>query len=127
MTDSILDSTKKLLGLDPSYTAFDIDVILHINSVFVTLQQLGIGPDVGFMIEDNTATWTSYTSSDLLLNNIKTYMVLRVKMLFDPPQLGFVIDNMTKQITELEWRINVNREGTAWTDPNPPSHCRARL
>lgn len=127
MTDSILDNTKKLLGLDPSYTAFDTDVILHINSVFVTLQQLGIGPDVGFMIEDNTATWASYTSSNLLLNNIKTYMYLRVRLLFDSPQLSFVIENMNQQIQELEWRMNVNREGTAWTDPNPPSHFRARF
>jgi hypothetical protein len=127
LTDSILDSIKKVLGLDPSYTAFDIDVILHINSVFVTLNQLGIGAVGGYMISDNTPTWSAFIGDDLLLNNVKTYVFLRVKMLFDPPQTSFVIDAMNKQIEELEWRINIKREDESWTDPNPPSQCRARF
>lgn len=119
MINSILDSVKKNLGLDPSYTVFDPDVTMHINSVFSTLNQLGIGPDNGFMIEDNSVTWDAFVGTDLKLNSVKTYTFLRVKMLFDPPQTSFVIDAMNKQIEEFEWRLNVKREGESWTDPNP--------
>lgn len=120
MTDSILDNIKKILGLDPGYTVFDPDVIIHINSVFSTLNQLGIGPVDGFMIEDSAATWNTFIGNDPRLNNIKTYVYLRVRLLFDPPSTSFVIDAMQTQIKELEWRINVQREGEAWTDPNLP-------
>lgn len=120
MTASILDSVKKVLGMDPSYTAFDPDVIMHINTMLSVLNQLGIGPDAGFMIEDNTATWDAFLSTDSRLNLVKTYVYLRVRLLFDPPTTSFVIDAMAKQIAELEWRINVKREGESWTDPNPP-------
>jgi len=116
---SILDSVKKTLGMDASYTAFDEDVIIHINSVFVTLAQLGIGPTTGFQISDNTATWDAFLGTDILLNNVKSYMYLRVRMLFDPPSTSFHIEAMNKQIQELEWRLNVQREATAWTDPDP--------
>lgn len=120
MTNSILDNVKKILGLDPSYTIFDVDVMLHVNSVFFTLNQLGIGPDAGYMISDNTATWDSFIGSDLRLNAVKTYVYLRVRLLFDPPTTSFVIDAMAKQLQELEWRLSVKREGESWTDPNPP-------
>lgn len=120
MTDSILDNVKKLLGIDPSYTAFDADVILHTNTVFNILNGLGIGPAAGFMITDNTTTWDAFVGTDLNLNAIKTYIFLRVKMLFDPPATSFVIESMNKQIEELEWRLSVKREGESWTDPNPP-------
>jgi hypothetical protein len=119
MTDSILDSTKKTLNLASDYTAFDQDIILHINSVFSTLNQLGIGPAGGFMIADNVPVWSDFLEGDLRLNNVKTYMYLRVRMLFDPPTLGYLIDAMKAQITELEWRINVQRESVAWIDPDP--------
>jgi hypothetical protein len=119
MTDSILDSTKKVLNLAPDYTAFDQDVILHINSVFSTLNQLGIGPEAGFRIEDNSALWSDFLGGDLRLNHVKSYMCLRVRMLFDPPTLGYVIDAVKEQIKELEWRINVQRESIAWIDPDP--------
>lgn len=119
MTDSILDSTKKTLNLASDYTAFDQDIILHINSVFSTLNQLGIGPSVGFMIADKNPVWADFLEGDLRLNNIKSYMYLRVRLLFDPPTLGYVIDAMKDQIKELEWRINVQRESIAWVDPSP--------
>jgi hypothetical protein len=119
MTDSILDSTKKILNLASDYTVFDQDIILHINSVFSTLNQLGVGPVAGFMIEDNTPVWSDFLEGDLRLNNVKTYMYLRVRMLFDPPTLGYLIDAMNDQIKELEWRINVQRESVAWVDPDP--------
>lgn len=119
MTDSILDSVKKNLGLNSSYTVFDPDVTMHINSVLATLNQLGIGPDDGFMIEDNSTTWDAFVGTDVKLNSVKTYIYLRVKMFFDPPQTSFVIDAMNKQIEEFEWRLNVKREDESWTDPNP--------
>lgn len=119
---SILDDTKKMLGLGASYTAFDPDVIMHINTVLSILNQLGIGPVAGFMIADNTVTWDAFIgSTDPTLNAVKSYIFMKVKMLFDPPQTSFVIEAINKQIEELEWRLNVNREGTSWTDPNPPA------
>ena len=119
MTNSILTSTKKLLGLDEFYTAFDTDVIMHINSVFAVLTDLGIGPSVGFQIVDDSATWDEFLGSDLRYNSVKTYVYLRVRMLFDPPTTGYAIEAMREQIKELEWRLNVQREAVYWTDPNP--------
>lgn len=119
MADSILDSVKKVCSLAPSYTAFDDVILLHINSVFATLNQLGIGPDAGFMIEDNSTTWDAFVGTDQNQNNIKTYMGLRVRMLFDPPANPAVIEAQSKQIQEFEWRISTKREGVSWTDPNP--------
>lgn len=118
MDSSILNSVKKVLNLAEGYTHFDQDIILHINSVFSTLNQLGIGPEEGFMIEDDTSTWSDLLGDDLRLNNIKTYVYLEVRMLFDPPTIGFVITAMEKQIAELKWRISVQRESVAWTDPD---------
>jgi hypothetical protein len=117
--DSILTSTKKVLGIDDSYTAFDEDIILHINSVFSTLNQLGIGPDDGFAIEDDTATWDTYLDGDLNKNSVKTYMYLKVRLLFDPPTTSFTQEAMKQQAQELEWRLNVVREDTEWVDPDP--------
>lgn len=121
MTDSILDNVKKTLGLDPSYTIFDVDVMLHINSVLSTLTQLGIGPTLGFMIEDNTATWGTFIGTDLRLNSVKSYVYLNVRLLFDPPTNSFVTASMEKRIEEFAWRLNVQREGESWTDPTPPA------
>lgn len=117
--DSILDTTKKVLGLDSEYTAFDQDIMMHINSVFSTLHQLGVGPDAGFMIEDKTPTWTEYLGGDLNLNSVKSYVYLRVKLLFDPPPTSFALAAMEKQIAELEWRINIHREEVThpWVNP----------
>lgn len=117
MTDSILDSVKKPLNLAPDYTPFDEEVILHINSVFSDLAQLGIGPPAGFMIEDKTATWEEFIANDALLNNVKSYTFLRVKMLFDPPESQQLINAYAEQIKQFEWRINVTRETTQWTEP----------
>ena len=121
MEASILLSTKKILGLDPDYTVFDHDVITHINTAFSILTQLGIGPPMGFMIEDDTAVWFEYTDDDLQLNSVKTYVYLKVRQLFDPPQTSYLISAMERQIGELEWRLNVHREETDYVDPDPPS------
>jgi hypothetical protein len=119
MIDSILDSVKKVLNLPSDHHEFDEDIILHINSVFSTLHQLGVGPAQGFGITDNTALWSTFLGGSLPQNNIRSYMCLRVRMLFDPPNTGYLVENMKSQISELEWRINVQREGIAWVDPNP--------
>lgn len=119
MEQSILISTKKILGLAPEYTVFDLDVITHINSVFSTLAQLGIGPVEGFMIEDEEALWTDFLNADLQLNAVKTYMHLRVRMLFDPPQTSYHMTAMKEQILEFEVRLNTHREDLEWMDPDP--------
>jgi hypothetical protein len=121
VSGSILDDVKKLLGLSPTDTSFDTDVIIHINSVFSIVTQLGLGSDGGIGIVDNTTTWTSLFGNDSQINDVKSYVFMRVKMLFDPPQTSFAIAAYEKQIQEFEWRLNVRREGQWWTDPNPPA------
>jgi hypothetical protein len=120
MEKSILTSTKKILGIAEEYTAFDLDVITHINTAFSTLTQLGVGPSEGFMIEDETATWDAFIVEDFQYNSVRSYVFLRVKLLFDPPTTSYLIESTAKQIQELEWRLNVHREETGWVDPNPP-------
>jgi hypothetical protein len=107
MINSILTSTKKVLGIDEDYTVFDEDIIMHINSVFMTLSQLGVGSSSGFQIEDDEAVWSDFVGADLNLNAVKTYIYLRVRLLFDPPTTSFVLTAMEQQIKELEWRLNV--------------------
>lgn len=117
MEQSILTSTKKVLGISADYTAFDLDIITHINAAFSTLTQLGVGPADGFMVEDVDAEWYDYTEDDIQLNTIKAYVFLKVRQLFDPPTTSYLIASMEKQIQEFEWRLNVNRETTEWVDP----------
>ena len=117
MTDSILNSVKKVLGLEASYDAFDPDVIMHINTAFATLDQLGVGTVDGFFVEDSTQTWNQILDGDPRLNSVKTYVYLRVRLLFDPPTSSFLLNAMQDQIREMEWRINAYREGESWTDP----------
>lgn len=118
MSDSILLSTKKILGLEEDYTEFDVDILTHINSAFTTLQQLGIGPPEGFSIEDEDALWADFLT-DERLNSVKTYVYLRVRLLFDPPTTSYLIESLSKQAHELEWRLNVTREGDEWIPPPP--------
>ncbi len=118
MSDSILTSTKKVLGIEEGYTAFDADILMHINSVFSTLHQLGIEPEVGSTtVEDSTTTWSALFGSDPRYNAIKTYVYLRVRLLFDPPGTSYLINSLEKQSQELEWRLNVVRETDDYVDP----------
>lgn len=119
MENSILKSTKKILGLDPTYTAFDLDVITHINSAFSTLNQLGIGPADGFMIEDDVPTWDAFFGTNSKYNSIRTYVFFLVKLAFDPPQTSYLISAMERQKSEYEWRLSLVREETEWVDPDP--------
>lgn len=107
MIGSILDSTKKVLGLAADYTAFDEDIIMHINSAFSNLHQLGVGPVEGFMIDDNLTSWDDFLMGDHRLSSIKTYVYLKVRIVFDPPSTSYHTTAMQEQIKELEWRINV--------------------
>lgn len=119
MIDSILTSTKKILGIAADYTVFDADIIVHINSVFATLNELGIGPVEGFMIADDTALWSDYILGDSKLNAVQTYMFLRVRLLFDPPNTSYLMTSMETQARELEWRLNVIREVRDYPLPPP--------
>lgn len=104
--NSILTSIKKLLGLPEEYDVFDTDIIIHINSAFSTLSQLGVGPPDGFFIEDATEQWGMFLGDDQQINSVKTYVYLKVRLLFDPPTTSFAIDSFKKQADELEWRLN---------------------
>ncbi len=108
--DSILTSIKKLLGITEEYTHFDSDIIMHINSVFMVLNQLGVGPSNGFRIEDDSATWDEYITEDDNLDAVKSYIHLKVKLLFDPPLSAAVMEATKQMINELEWRLNVETE-----------------
>lgn len=108
--ESILTSIKKLLGIGEDYTHFDPDIIMHINSVFMILNQMGVGPPEGFRIEDDIDTWRDYTDNDMMIESVKTYIYLKVRLLFDPPTGSSLIEAMNRQIAELEWRLNLAAE-----------------
>lgn len=105
MVGSILTSIKNMLGITDEYEHFDSDIIAHINSVFVILNQLGVGPTEGFYIQDKNTMWVSYISDPIKVSLVKSYMFLRVKLLFDPPNNSTVIESMKNQIAEMEWRL----------------------
>lgn len=107
MDDSILTSIKKLLGIDEAYTHFDTDLIMHINSVFMILTQLGVGPAEGFSITDSDAVWGDFITNENSVEAVKSYIYLKVKLMFDPPLSGTVSDSISRAISELEWRLNV--------------------
>jgi hypothetical protein len=105
MVNSILDSTKEILGLKSDYTPFDLAVITHINSAFSILTQLGVGPTSGYSIEDSSAEWNDLELPQNQLNMVRTYIFLKVRILFDVPATSFVIEALERQITEHEWRL----------------------
>lgn len=107
MDESILESVKNSLGITSEYRYFDSQIIMHINSVFTILHQLGVGPDPEFSINDESATWSDFFGNAKPRQIIKSYMYLRVRMLFDPPTNSFLMDSMKQQIQEYEWRLNV--------------------
>lgn len=115
--ESILTSIKKLLGIAEEYTHFDADIIMHINSVFMTLTQLGVGPSDGFYIEDKTLEWIDFIDDPYKLQAVKTYVYLKVKLVFDPASVGSsTLASYERQIQELEWRMNVIAESEEETE-----------
>lgn len=109
--ESILTSIKKLLGIEAEYEHFDPDIIMHINSVFMDLTQLGLGPPEGFWIEDETSVWTDFIPDIGRAEAVKSYMYMRVKLLFDYQSLGSAtIESLNRQIEKAEWRLNIAAE-----------------
>lgn len=107
MSDSILTSIKKLLGIAEDYTHFDADIILQINMALMVLRQIGVGSGVPFSITDSSATWSDFLGDADDLDGVKTYVFLKVKLVFDPPQSSALLEAMKQQKDELEWRLNV--------------------
>lgn len=105
--ESILTSIKKLLGIAEEYEHFDADLIMHINSVFMILTQLGVGPAEGFRIVDEDAVWSDFTNDNMQIESVKSYMFMKVKLLFDPPLSSAVMESYNRLINEFEWRLNV--------------------
>lgn len=113
--ENILDSVKKLLGIDETDLNFDQELIMHINSVFTVLNQLGVGPVGGFKIYSNDEVWADFVGTQLNIESVKSYIYLKVRLLFDPPQNSFLISAFEKQIEEFEWRLQVQVEPYAIT------------
>lgn len=105
--NSILTSIKKLLGITEEDISFDNDIIMHINSVLSILTQLGVGSSSGFIISDKNAVWSDFVSDLTALASIKSYVFLKVKLIFDPPLSSAAVESMKNLISEFEWRINV--------------------
>ncbi len=112
---SILDTTKRLCGIEPDDTDYDPEITVHINSIFFVLQQLGVGPEEGFFILDKEAKWSEFIGMEQIAAVI-SYMGLRVKMLFDPPPTGPATEAMERQAGQLEWRLNIQAEGVKWEE-----------
>lgn len=112
---SILLSIKKLLNIDDDDMAFDTDITILINNEFMTLQQLGIGPEEGFSINEGETVWTDFSTDATLLETVKAYIYMKVRMIFDPPASSVVADAFNSRIQELGWRLNVQAERN-WKD-----------
>lgn len=110
--ESILTSIKKMLGIPKDYEHFDEDLIMHINSVFMILQQLGVGPAEGFYIEDELATWGDFLGDPTIMQMVKSYIHLKVKLIFDPSASSAVTESQKQLIAEFEWRLREAAEFT---------------
>ena len=117
--ESILTSIKKMLGITEECTDFDADIIMHINSVFMILRSLGVGPEEGFVIEDEIPIWDDFLPDAALtkMAAVKTYVYLKVKLVFDPPLSSSTVESMNRMISELEWRLNEIAESNDRRDP----------
>lgn len=126
MEQSILKTVKTGVNISVDDPSFDLDIIMAINAEFSTLTDLGVGPVTGFVIEDDAAVWSDYMdvagddAKKVWLSKVKMAVILKTRLLFDPPQQTFLIEAIKEQLTELEWRLNVNRENVEYVDPLPP-------
>lgn len=117
LEESILTSIKKLLGITEAVTVFDMDIAFHINTVFANLAQMGVGPkdefghNIGFRLNSVDDKWSNFTNDDKLIENVKTYVYIKVKMAFDPPTSSALIDAFNAQAKELEWRLYTQEGG----------------
>lgn len=111
--ESILTSTKQILGITEEYEHFDVELIMYINSVFLNLKQIGVGPSEGFVISDATSTWDEFIPDNKILReSVKAYVGAKTKIQFDPPTIGTAMDSLKRIIDEFEWRLNVEVEST---------------
>lgn len=110
--DSILQSTKKMLGLEPDNDGFDLDIVTHINSAFSTLYQAGVGPIAGYQIDDASNKWSEFVGDRMDINNVKSYIYLQVRYDFDPPANSFGQTAVKDRVQELIWRLNVAADFT---------------
>lgn len=113
ISKSILTETKQLLGIMPEVENFDQDIVVAINGAFMTLNQLGVGPDITYAITDATETWEDFLNEDSDVQSVKGYIYLKVRMFFDPPGNSFLVAAMERQIDEYEWRLNAQAERVA--------------
>lgn len=111
---SILTTIKKLLGIPKEFTQFDLDIIIQINSAFSILRQLGVGPESGFRIEDDSDCWEDFIHDDETIEMFKTYIFQRVRLTFDPPSTSFAIDAIKESIKEIEWRLCSEMDERIW-------------
>lgn len=111
--ESILTSIKKMIGPEEEVTDFDTDLIIHINSALMILTQLGVGPVGGFSITDSSATWNDFLGDESKIEAVKSYVYMKVKLMFDPPTNSALIEAMNQTIRELEFRINIEAESQA--------------
>lgn len=109
--ESILTSIKKMLGMEEDYKHFDAEITFAINSILMALGQVGVGPEEGYFITGEEETWSVYLGDRRNMEAVKTYVYLRVRLIFDPPANSFLIEAMDRQIRELEWRLNIMAEG----------------
>lgn len=119
--ESILDSIKKMIGVDKDYGAFDVDLIIAINGVFTILNQLGVGPKKEFSITGPDETWLDFFGVTDAINLVKPYMYLKVKLIFDPPSTGVLHEAMERQISEFEWRLAIQADPASKPEDEDPS------
>lgn len=120
MEESVLKTIKKILNVDPEDTSFDLDIVTHINTAFFHLHQLGIGPEAGFAIDGPDQKWSDFIQGPIpIVSALKTNIGLRVRALWDPPQMPHVAKAMEQQLAESDWRLNTAREETEWVNPDP--------
>lgn len=119
---SILEATKKALGLHKEIEDFDPELVMFINAAFAKLQQLGVGPPQGFEISGYDEVWDDFTQHKEMLNDVKVFVYLQVRFVFDPPSISTLSSALSEQLKEVTWRINTKREDSEWNDPyeNPP-------
>lgn len=113
--DSILDTTKRQLGLDLEDDSYDVELVMHINSIFFIFNQVGLGPKNGFSILDKDAVWSEFIGEDQI-HAVRTLMGLRVKLIFDPPDTGPMIAAIERVAEQMEWRLNIHMEGVRWDE-----------
>lgn len=105
METSILTTVKQILGLDENYTAFDQDILMHINTVFANLNQIGVGPALGFYVENKEQKWSDFLGTDMRLGAVPSFVAGKVRLIFDPPSTSFAITALENVLTEMEYRI----------------------